>query len=627
MCGIAGQIRFDGASPDKRAIGAMKDALLHRGPDDQGVAIDGPAGLASCRLAFQDLSKAGHMPMDDAGGRYRIVFNGEIYNFLELRGALEADGVSFKSRSDTEVILELYRREGSAMLAKLRGMFAIAIWDGQEKELFLARDRFGKKPLKYWHDGTRFVFASELKAILADTTIPRDVDWSAIDEYLAYHYVPAPRTGFKGIYKLPPATWMLVKKDGAMTQETYWHLAFEPKRDQSEKAWMAGTDEMLRTSVEMRLISDVPVGAHLSGGIDSSLVVSYMADLMNEPVQTFSMGFSQHDYDERPFARAVARRYRTDHHEFLTKPQDLVSLVDQLALAYEEPYADSSALPSWLLAEQTRSFVKVALNGDGGDEMFGGYRRYQGMRMHALARSLRLEKLLPPFNLSPLFKALGTGTGDRAQRFVKTLGMEPAEAFRSMVGLFDDAERQALCDASLLEKMRGSRAKTLIADAWHDAYARDVMDQVYATDIATSLADGLLPKVDIASMAHSMELRSPFLDQELAALAASMPSSLKTTRNDTKVLLKKIARQRLPVECIDRPKQGFSVPLEHWFRDDLASYIRHEVTDPAFLAVGFRKLEIERILSEHESGTMRHDQRLWTLLMLKRWLVGYGLLG
>jgi asparagine synthase (glutamine-hydrolysing) len=626
MCGIAGKLYFTSdASVAEGDIRRMTDAIAHRGPDDQGVFIDGPVGLGNRRLAIIDLSPAGHMPMQDSSGRVCITYNGEIYNFQELRAALEASGVSFRSHTDTEVILELYKKYGFDCVQHLRGMFAFAIWDKEKKLLFIARDRVGKKPLKYYRDQNVFMFASELKAILTDPAVKKEVDWGAIDEYLTYKYVPHPKTGFRNIRKLEPAHYMVVRPDGTITKQQYWDLNFTDKLDIPETEWKQRTLETLRKSVELRMIADVPVGAHLSGGVDSSMVVALMAEASTKSVETFSVGFDAHEYNELPYAALVAKRYSTHHHEFHLKPTALEPTINALSFQYEEPYADASALPTWFLSELTRKHVTVALNGDGGDENFLGYNRYYALQLFAQLRALPLKQIGPVLaRVNRLFYALTKKQlFQKGATFIEASHESPDEFFLNIVDYFGAAEKQLIYTDAFRARITESRGEGFLLEALRTAPAAGLERFLYA-DIKTMLPNDLLVKIDIASMAHGLEVRSPFLDHELLELTASMPARLKLKGKEKKYLLKKIAEDFLPRECIYRPKRGFSVPLDRWFRDELQPYLVRELLDPAFLGVGFSKEGVQKLLSTHARSHEDHAGRLWALLMLKQWLGTFG---
>ncbi len=381
MCGIAGKLNFKNQPVEKTDILAMMNEIKHRGPDDEGIYLNNNIGLGHRRLSIIDLSSNGQQPMPDESKRFWITYNGEVYNFLELKKELLRDGVRFKSNTDTEVIIYLYKKYGAECLKLLRGMFAFAIWDNEKKELFLARDRIGKKPLKYYLSNNVLIFSSELKAILKNKEVKKEIDWQAIDKFLTYKYVPAPRTGFKNIHKLPPAHCMTIKANGEKIIKQYWDLNFEKKLDLSEKDWLKNITNKLKESVQARLISDVPLGVHLSGGIDSSLIVALMAEIQNKPIKTFSIGFKEKKYNELNYARLVAKKYKTNHQEFIIDPK-AAEILPELAYSYEEPYADASLLPSYYLSKITKEHVTVALNGDGGDEVFAGYDRYQAAQLY-----------------------------------------------------------------------------------------------------------------------------------------------------------------------------------------------------------------------------------------------------
>lgn len=622
MCGISGKLALDERQPvAAEDVKRMIMALAHRGPDDRGVYVNGPVGLGHARLSIIDLSPAGHQPMSDISQRYWITFNGEIYNFQELRNQFARRGWHFRSQTDTEVILAAYAMYGTTCVQYLRGMFAFAIWDTEGRRLFLARDRVGKKPLKYYLDDHVFIFASELKAILTQSEVPCEVDEEAIDEYLTYQYVPSPKTGFRGIAKLPPAHSMLMElRDGQkprVTMERYWQLGYTPKLDYSIPEWEERVEAKLREATCLRLVSDVPIGAHLSGGIDSSLVVAFMAQERSEPVHTFSIGFTEDAYDERPFARMVAKRYGTHHEEFVITP-DAIAILPDLVRAYEEPYADSSALPMWYLCRETRQHVTVALNGDGGDENFAGYTRYNGWELYRQFRYLPFKRLGGRI-VAAIERASGAALARRARKFFSYHDASSTDFYLNVLAYFRPSEKEHLYSPEFAAAVFGSRWRSTLdaqlrlhdCDAW--------LDRVLAADIATYLPDDLLVKVDIASMAHGLEVRSPFLDYEFLELTAAMPAKFKLRGHEKKWLLKRIARRLLPIECVDRPKAGFSVPLDHWFRGALLPYTRERLLDASFLRRGFRSAGICTLIDTHASGRENHANQLWALLTLALW--------
>ncbi|MDO8626802.1 MAG: asparagine synthase (glutamine-hydrolyzing) [Candidatus Magasanikbacteria bacterium] len=597
MCGIVGKFNFNGVPVEEREIRIMAERIAHRGPDDSGVFVSGPLGLGHRRLAIIDLSPAGHQPMSDASGNYRITFNGEIYNFLDLRRELEQDGVVFKSRSDTEVIIYLYIKYGAACLMKLRGMFALAIWDTNKRELFVARDRVGKKPLKYYLDKQTFIFASELKAFLNNPAVAREVDPAALDEYLSLGYVPSPRTGFKNIAKLEPAHYLIVKESGEVQKKRYWDIDFTKKLTHTKPEWEEILLSKLREAVKIRLMADVPLGAHLSGGIDSSLIVALMAAESSTPIKTYSVGFAEQTYNELPYAKLVADRYGTEHHEIILA-MNALELIPKLAYQYEEPFADNSAVPTWYLCRATRDGLTVALNGDGGDELFGGYYRYQAMAIHQLLRRIPGSK-----TLAGLARAVGAR---RAARLLALANASPAETYDSITNIFTAEEKKALWP----EAFRAPRNIELNKNITNE------LDQILYAGFTAHLPGGLIPKVDIASMAHSLEVRSPLLDQELIELTAKMPINLKFNIWNKKIIFKKIARRFLPGACIDRPKQGFDFPIKNWLKATALEQIQENLLERVLPRLGFNNAALQTIVKKPTAG---NDKKIWSLIMLAAW--------
>jgi len=592
----------------------MNKEIEHRGPDDRGVFVDKPIGLGHARLSIIDLSANGHQPMADADKRFWITYNGEIYNFPDLKNDLIKDGVQFRSNSDTEVIIYLYKKYGPDCLRYLRGMFAFAIWDKGKQELFVARDRLGKKPLKYYHDNNVFIFASELKALLQNPEIKKEIDWTAIDEYLTFKYVPAPKTGFKNIFKLLPAHYMIVKANGEKIIKKYWSLDYANKPEFSEAEWQEKIKDKLIEATRLRMISDVPIGAHLSGGIDSSLIVAFLAGLSNKPINTFTIGFKEDIYNEIPYARLVAKRYRTRSKELIMEPYT-AEILPQLAFYYEEPYADASALPSWYLANFTKQHVSVALNGDGGDESFAGYERYQAAAYYNLLKYLPLKKYgaklcehIYAVNEKKIFRQAGRQLSADYKTFYNF--------YESIIRYFSPLEKNNIYGDKLKNLIKNESEGNNIFLKNQNA---DWLDQLLSLGVNTHLPDDLLIKNDIASMAHGLELRSPFLDHEFMELSASMPADLKMRGNNKKYILKKIAEEFLPNECIYRPKQGFRVPLEFWFRGDLSNYLEKNILSDEFLNHGFNKEAITKMLQDHKNKKANFENQLYALLMLSLW--------
>src|SRR5262245_12016324 len=564
MCGIAGILNPAGGTSAEDVAPALH-ALRHRGPDGSGAWSDGHCTLGQRRLAIIDLSDAGRQPMANEDGAVQLTFNGEIYNFRELSHELTQLGHRFRSRTDSEVIIHAYEQWGPAAVARLRGMFAFAVWDQRRRRLLIARDRVGKKPLFYTQQNGRFLFASELQGLLAFPCVPRTVDPVAIDTYLACGYLPAPATGLRGIHKLTPGSWMTIDAaDGCprIHEERYWHLRYTPKTTLSERDAGAALRETLADAVRRRMISDVPIGAFLSGGIDSSIVVGLMAR-ESAKVRTFSIGFREACYDETQYARAIATRWGTDHTEFVVEP-DALQVLPDLVRHYGEPYADSSAIPTYYLSRLTRQSVTVALNGDGGDESFAGYDRYRAVRVgrwldgvpggRALVRGL--SGMLPPARVSK-------ATWARIRRFLDAAGLEPGRRYSRLLTFFDAASRAKLYTGDFARAAAAADADFL-AELFERYADLDPVDAAMAVDVQSYLPFDLLVNVDITTMAHGLEGRSPFLDHEVMELAARLPVRYKLRGGEKKAILKREFQDLLPPEIRERPKMGFGVPLGEW---------------------------------------------------------------
>ncbi len=616
MCGISGILRFDGNPPERSILRAMTDRLAHRGPDGSGIFTEGPIGLGHRRLAIIDLSKRGKQPMHSADGRLSITFNGEIYNFRELREELEHQGVRFSTETDTEVILQLYAREGAECVRRLRGMFAFAIWDSATKRLFLARDRVGKKPLYYTRTDREFIFGSELKAVLAHPSVRREISALAQEQYLAWGYVPAPHSIFAAVRKLRPAHTLTVQMDGSARETQYWNLAYAPQ-ERSIQDWRSLILQELETSTKLRMTSDVPLGAFLSGGIDSSAIVALMSRSSDTPIKTFSIGFEEQTFNELPHAKIVADAFGTEHTEFVIQPR-AADILPSLIWHYDEPFADSSALPSYHLAKLTRSKVTVALNGDGGDESFAGYERYA------------VDRLITEYRRMPRIIRSAIATGVRllpepatqknvlrkAKRFVEVSAMRPGERYERLMSIFPDNE--------LLELTGTGLERHLLRDAYN-AGPRDALAAKMRTDILTYLPDDLLVKMDRATMAHSLEARSPFLDHRVMEIAASIPSHLKLQGFNTKHILKRALAGILPKSILQRKKQGFGVPLGAWFRGELRNIAHDVLLSPTTARRGLlRQEKMQTILREHCSKRADHSHRIWSLLWLELWYRMYA---
>jgi asparagine synthase (glutamine-hydrolysing) len=619
MCGIAGQVLAAGRSPDPELIGEMCAAIAHRGPDARGALIRNEAAIAIQRLRVIDPA-GGDQPILNEDHTIGVVLNGEIYNYRELRSELISRGHRFRTHGDTEVIVHLYEELGTDCVRRLRGMFAFAIWDDRRRRLMLARDRVGKKPLLYSARDGGLAFGSEMSAMLADPTLPREIDPEAIDAYLALGYVPAPRTALKAVAKLPPAHTLLLE-NGRISLERYWRL------DYADKPASLTVDEAceqvrasLREATRLRLEADVPLGAFLSGGIDSSAVVATMASLTDAPVRTFSIGFDDDRFDELPHARRIASQFGTRHEEFSVRA-DAVAVLPRIAQHHGEPFADPSAIPSFYLAEMTRRHVTVALNGDGGDECFGGYTRYVANALAGRLDAIPLRLRRAIASLGARLPAHGPDAGavNRARRLAETLALTPEARYARYVSWFDRAARRTLYAPGFAPAE--DLGEETIADAWRRASGSTVLDRALEVDATTYLVGDLIAKIDIATMTHGLEARSPFLDHELMQLAASLPADLKVRGTAKKWILRRAMRGVLPDEILDRPKQGFSVPLSRWLRGDLRSWTREVLLDAGTVGRGhFDRDAVEALLERHDRhGGVPEAKRIWALVMLELW--------
>ncbi len=622
MCGIAGKIYFGNQGINKNKelplIQKTLGKLNHRGPDDNGYFIDRNVWLGSTRLSIIDLSPAGHQPMQNKSGSSTIIFNGEIYNFSELRKRF-LSAYKFRSNTDTETLLYLYEKFGTKCLEYIRGMFAFAIWDKKRQEMFIARDRLGKKPIKYYFNSKFFVFASELKAFIDHPGVTKEIDWEAVDEFLTYQYVPSPKTGFKNIWKLPPAHYMIITADGKITLKKYWDLDFVQKLDYSEEEWIEKITDKLKESVRLRLRSDVSLGVHLSGGIDSSLITALASEELSKPVNTFSIGFGEQNYSELEFAKLIADRYHTDHHEVVVKP-DVIELLPKLVYQYEEPFADPSILPTWLLMKESKKHFTVALNGDGGDENFAGYRRYKVMKLFNLLKSIPAKDKLSNL-LYLLYKYFPNKDISNTSRLLKLFSADNKMFYQDMISFIDTKTKGKLYTQEFKQKIKRSRTKYYLLDKFNAVKNLNLIDQLLYVDINSYLPEVLLAKTDIASMAHSLEVRSPFLDHEFMELTAKMPSSLKLKGLTSKYVLKKIAKKYLPQETFVRRKQGFLPPLDHWFRTALYDYLRSQLLDKKFLQLDLFKVnKLDQLIKDHKNWKANNSYCLWTILTLKHWL-------
>jgi len=621
MCGICGKISLNNEPIDKVLLKNMISCLSHRGPDDEGIYIKGAIGLGHRRLSIIDLSPLAYQPMSNEDGTIWIVYNGEIYNFIDLREDLIKKGHVFRSKSDTEAIIHSYEEYGIECLKYLRGMFAFALWDEKDRSLFIARDRVGKKPLYYLHSQNAFVFASEIKSILQDESFLRKPDHTAIHHYLTYQYVPSPWTAFEGIKKLPPAHY-LVLRNGQVEIKRYWKLSYLPKHRMKEEDLGDEIIERLRESVRIRLISDVPLGAFLSGGIDSSAIVALMSGIMDEPVKTFSIGFKETAYNELHYARMVAERFRTNHVEFVVEPK-AIDIIDKLIWHYNEPFADPSAIPTYYVSKLAREHVTVVLNGDGGDENFAGYGRYAANEF-----SRMMHRFFPPSvakAVLPLVMILPHGKDPtnffwRLKRFLQEYVKTPELRNGHWLCHFTTEMKNDLYEGDFLKQFSHVDSFDLLLDKYKEAEADSFLDKTLYADVMMYLPDDLLVKVDVASMANSLEARSPFLDHEFMEFAAKIPSELKLKGRTTKYVLKESLKGILPDEVLYREKMGFGVPIDHWFRNELKDMAYDIILGERARSRGYFKTSaLKKILDEHSSYKWNWHYHIWNLLMLELW--------
>lgn len=624
MCGIAGIVGLRGAEVNPVELDALTDALLHRGPDGRGTFVRGNVGLGQRRLKILDLSDAAAQPMISDDGNIVLTFNGEIYNFAELREELHRKGKTFRSTGDTEVLLRLYEEEGEHCLQKLRGMFALAVYDGKRGKVLLARDRLGKKPLKYFIAQQTLVFASELKALRTHLLCPKEMDGTAVHHFLSMMYVPAPATGIVGIRKLPAAHVLsLDLASGEMGIRRYWSLSYKTDTTTTVQEWKERIGSVFDDSVRLRMRSDVPVGAFLSGGVDSAAVVAAMSRHTAKPVETFSIGSSEQSHNELPLADLVAKQFGTNHHPIVVAP-DIVHLLPELVRTYEEPYADPSVIPTYLIAREARKSVTVALNGDGGDENFAGYVRYPILKIARMWGGIPFVHLPTRVVLRRVHALFQNTFTYRALRFERSMRRPLAERHLQYLSFFTEEEKRSLYHDDFAatkqdtfewyaERTEESRRR---ADHW--------LHQEMSADLDTYLADDLLPKVDLGTMAHGLEARSPLLDHKLLELTAMLPSHLQLHGLKTKWIFKEMLRGGIPDAILDRPKSGFRLPLDAWFRGPLKPFVfdrllstdspLHRIMQPALLELYLQNYIESRIdLSDH----------IWALLWLDEWMRQY----
>ena len=620
MCGICGVLNFNGEKAEESLLRQMSSALVHRGPDALGYYVQGNVGFGHRRLSIIDLA-TGNQPLHNEEKTAWLIMNGEIYNFRQLRTELEKKGHIFRTKTDAEVIVHLYEEHGVECLQYLRGMFAFAIWDEEEKQLFIARDRLGKKPLVYWQDKDRFIFASELRALLEAPYIEREVDNQALNLYLSFLYIPAPWTMFKKVKKLPPAHYLLIRNND-LRMKRYWNLQFGFKqRRKGVDDYKQGLIEQLDEAVRMRLVSDVPLGVFLSGGIDSSAIVALMSRHCRNPVKTFSVGFSNALYNELRFARILSRDLKTEHHELMVRP-NAIEILPEIVRHYGEPFADCSCIPTYYLAQFAAQTVKVALTGDGGDESFAGYYRYTA------AQAAELFDIFPRFlilGMYSLVKWLPNSDDVRTlswqiKRFFKSLHLPPQQRYLDWIATFTHSDKAELYDNGFADAVDLNHDLEFRAALYRQNQGIGFAESAMKVDIQTYLPYDLLVKMDIATMAHSLEARSPFLDHRFMEYAAMIPFDLKLHHFTSKYILKKALSELLPPAIMHRGKQGFAIPIGEWVRGQLHDYVRDILLDAVTAGRGyFKRQYIRSLLKEHMEHKTDNGYKIWTLLMLELW--------
>jgi asparagine synthase (glutamine-hydrolysing) len=618
MCGICGVISLDGSTIDNGLIDRMASTLIHRGPDEEGYYFN----QAPDQSSIIDL-RTGQQPLSNEDGTIWISFNGEIYNFQELRCLLEAKGHLFRTNSDTETIVHAYEEWGEACLNRLQGMFAFAIWNDKEKELLLARDRIGKKPLYYYLDGNRLTFASEIKAIVQDKEVRREINLEALSDYLSLLYIPAPKTIFKKISKLEAGHFLVYGMRGLRKME-YWDLSFAKTEEKPEEKWYEEIVTKLTESVGIRLNSEVPLGAFLSGGIDSSAVVAIMAEILKNPIITNSIGFKESTFNELSYARKVADLFHTDHYEYTVTP-DAMDIVDKLPYYFDEPFADSSAVPTYYVSQVAKQNVTVALSGDGGDENFAGYRRYYYDRLEN-----RIRKNLPMNIFRPVFAGLAYGYPKadwlpqvfRAKSLLTNLSLSPAKAFFYSVSQLLPGFKEKILSEEVRQVLQGYDTFSLF-DTYFARVAtqtNDPLSRVQYIDMKTYLADDILTKVDRASMANSLEVRVPILDHKFMEFVATIPSYLKLNGGKTKHIFKRAMFAKLPKEVLYRKKMGFSIPIKDWLKKELKEFAGNILLSSNSKQHDFfDRRYTKKLWKEHQQGIANNSGILWTLLVFENW--------
>lgn len=628
MCGLAGFLRTP-RTPEREAhqrwVSAMGQAIMHRGPDAGATWLDEHIAMAHRRLSILDLSDAGTQPMVSASGRYVIAFNGEIYNFQTLKNELGEQGCRFRTRTDTEVLLILYERFGPACLDRLNGMFAIAIWDTETQQLFLARDRLGKKPLYYYESDGQFAFASELKALFPAPFIEANIRYDAVKDFFAYQYVPDPKTIYQNIHKLPPGCWLITDGNGSRVTQ-YWDVSFATPSQRSGEELAEGLHNLIDDAVRLRMVSDVPLGAFLSGGVDSSAVVGLMAGHADQPVTTCSIGFDSKRFDEVVWAKKVADQFGTDHYEFTVK-ENVAGSLEQISRYFDEPFADPSFVPTYFVSQLARQKVTVALAGDGGDENFAGYGKYAVDQTENRLRRLfptGVRKSVFP-HLAVMAGQLNSGPFRKARSLLDTLALDPERAFFITNCFFRPALWDRLAIGQLRRETLDYDPAEITVNHYRNADSDDHLSRILYTDIKTYLPGDILVKVDRMSMANSLETRAPLLDYRVVEYAAGIPSELKLHGSDKKHILKKAFSDMLPHDVLYRKKMGFSVPLAHWLGHELKSTCDAVFrSDSGGLSECFDMNVVRDLWSRHLSGDFQYTQELWSMLAFELWWQSYA---
>lgn len=671
MCGFCGAVWTTAEGfVSQETIQQMTDVLTHRGPDQSGtlrLALNTQNPFSNSpsskfysllddfqsetsnekgivfghrRLSILDLTEDGRQPLCNEDGTVWVVFNGEIYNYLELESILKLEGHQFRTKTDTEVIVHLYEKYGTDFLHEINGMFAIALWDVRKKQLILARDRMGKKPLFYRQESNRLIFASEIKSLMKVPGIRQVIDPIALDQYFIYQYIPFPRTIYQGISKLPPGHFAVWSEGTELKIEPFWlRNAQESEQERLENErisslrtfgdWQSELSTRLEKAVQIRLRSDVPLGAFLSGGIDSSIIVGLMQKFSSQKVKTFSIGFAQKEYDETPLARRTAQRLGTEHEEFFVSPE-VENILPEIIDQYDEPFADSSAIPTWFLSQMTKKRVTVALSGDGSDELFAGYNRYQAVRLgcwgdHIPKSILRILIKMLQWTIPNTIGARSPFR--RTKRFLEALDMPPLERYLKWIAYFNREHMNHIyCEeykksfASLIQStVPEYNCIDFLSDHRQLFENRDYISSISLMDMMTYLPCDIMTKVDIASMKHSLEVRSPFLDVHVANLAIRMPIQYKIRGRKGKYILRETFREFLPPELENKPKTGFGVPLDHWFRGPLNHWLKDILTDPSQTNPILNKTFINQLIKEHEDQICDHSNRLWSLVVFQHW--------